>query len=117
MGTPRLWSYLQSYESTDDAQIDGHIVAVSSRVSGTVARVYVENTQFVKAGQLLAEIDPSDYDVAVEKARADLAQAQAQVRLARQDYAAAAANLDQSEATNVKAQKDAERSRCCSRPP
>ena len=109
LGTPRLWSYLQSYESTDDAQIDGHIVAVSSRVSGTVSRVYVENTQFVKAGQVLAEIDPSDYDVAMEKARADLAQAQAQVRSARQDYAAAAANLDQSEATNVKAQKDAQR--------
>jgi membrane fusion protein, multidrug efflux system len=109
LATPRLWSYLQSYEYTDDAQIDGHIVAVSSRVSGTVSRVYVENTRFVKAGQLLAEIDPSDYDVAVEKARADLAQAQAQVRSVRQDYEAAVANLDQSEATNVKAQKDAER--------
>ncbi len=109
LGTPRLWSYLQSYEYTDDAQIDGHIVQVSSRVSGTVSHVYVENTQFVKAGQLLAEIDPRDYDVAVEKARADLAQAQAQVRSAHQDYAAAVANLHQSEATNVKAQKDAER--------
>ena len=82
LAAPRALRYLHSYESTDDAQIDGHIIDVSSRVSGTVSRVYVENTQFVKAGQLLAEIDSRDYDVAVDKARADLAQAQAQVRSA-----------------------------------
>ena len=109
LAAPRALRYLHSYESTDDAQIDGHIIDVSSRVSGTVTRVYVENTQFVKAGQLLAEIDSRDYGVAVEKARADLAQAQAQVRSARQDYEAALANVQQSEATNVKAQKDVER--------
>jgi membrane fusion protein, multidrug efflux system len=111
MSAPRVWHYLDSYESTDDAQIDGHIVPVSSRVSGTIARVYVENTQYVKAGQTLAEIDPRDYEVAVEKARADLAQAQAQVRSAHQDYEAALADLAQSEATNAKAQKDADRYR------
>jgi membrane fusion protein, multidrug efflux system len=109
VAAPRALRYLHSYESTDDAQIDGHIIDVSSRVSGTVSRVYVENTQFVKAGQLLAEIDSRDYDVAVDKARADLAQAQAQVRSARQDHEAALANVQQSEATNVKAQKDVQR--------
>jgi len=111
LSAPRLWRYMHSYESTDDAQIDGHIVAISSRVAGTVSRVLVENTQFVKAGQILAEIDPRDSDVAVEKARADLDQAQAQVRSARQDYEAGLANLQQSEATNLKAQRDAERYR------
>ncbi len=109
LAAPRALRYLHSYESTDDAQIDGHIIDVSSRVSGTVSRVYVENTQFVKAGQLLAEIDSRDYDVAVDKARADLAQAQAQVRSARQDHEAALANVQQSEATNIKAQKDVQR--------
>ena len=110
-GGPRVLRYLGSYQSTDDAQIDGHIAPISSRVSGTVLRVYVENTQFVKAGQPLADIDPRDFQVAVEKARGDLAQAQAEVKSASQDYAAATASLAQSEATNVKAQRDAARYR------
>jgi membrane fusion protein (multidrug efflux system) len=74
-----------------------------------VLRVYVENTQFVKAGQPIADIDSRDFQVAVEKARADLAQAQ--VKSAKQDYAAATASLAQSEATNAKAQRDAARYR------
>ena len=70
------WRYLSSYEDTDDAQVDGHIIAVSSRINGTIARVYVVDTQPVREGQLLADIEPSDYVVAVEGARAKLAQAQ-----------------------------------------
>src|ERR1700732_1829938 len=53
-----LWRYLQSYQSTDDAQIDGHVHAISSRISGSVARVLVDDNQTVKKGQLLVEIDP-----------------------------------------------------------
>jgi membrane fusion protein, multidrug efflux system len=105
----RYLSYLASYESTDDAQIDGHIHAISSRIEGTIIHVYVDNTQEVRAGQPLAEIDPHDYEVAAEKARADLAQAQAQVELARRDADAAAAKLKQSQATDTKAQSDAAR--------
>ncbi len=107
----RYWAYLALYESTDDAQIDGHIHAISSRIEGTVVRVYAENTHEVRAGQTLAEIDPHDYEVAVEKARADLSQAAAQVELARRDAEAAAAKLKQSEATDTKAASDAERYR------
>jgi membrane fusion protein (multidrug efflux system) len=107
----RYWAYLASYESTDDAQIDGHIHAVSSRIEGTVIHVFVDNTQEVRAGQPLVEIDPHDYEVAAEKARADLAQARAQVELARRDADAAAAKLKQSEATDTKAASDAERYR------
>src|ERR1700689_2997954 len=77
------WRYLSSYEDTDDAQVDGHIIAVSSRINGTIVGVYVVDTQPVRAGQLLADIDPSDYVVAVEGARARLGQAQAQVESAK----------------------------------
>jgi membrane fusion protein (multidrug efflux system) len=75
-----LLQYLHTFESTDDAQVDGHINAVTTRMDGTLARIYVEDNQMVRAGQLLADIDPRDFQVAVEQARAALAQAQAQVR-------------------------------------
>ena len=71
--SPFAWNYLQSYESTDDAQIDGHIDPLSSRINGTVIRVHAENNDRVKAGELLVEIDPRDYQVAVENAAANLA--------------------------------------------
>jgi membrane fusion protein (multidrug efflux system) len=64
-------------EDTDDAQVDGNLYQVSSRVSGQVIKVYVDDNQQVQAGQILAEIDPKDYQVALEQAQANLAQAQA----------------------------------------
>jgi membrane fusion protein (multidrug efflux system) len=75
-----FWNYSQTFESTDDAFIDGHTNYISPRISGTISNVLVVENQFVKAGQMLAEIDPSDYQVAYERARADVAQAQAQIR-------------------------------------
>jgi membrane fusion protein (multidrug efflux system) len=65
-------------EDTDDAQVDGNLYQVSSRITGHVAKVYVDDNQTVQAGQLLAEIDPTDYQVALEQAQADLASMQAQ---------------------------------------
>ena len=70
-----LWQYFGSYESTDDAQIDGHVYPVSARVSGTIKAVYVEENQQVKAGQLVAEIDPADYQTALDDAQAAVAEA------------------------------------------
>jgi membrane fusion protein, multidrug efflux system len=64
-------------EDTDDAQVDGNLYQVSSRVSGQVLKVYVEENQKVEAGAPLLEIDPRDYQVAVEQAEANLASAQA----------------------------------------
>jgi membrane fusion protein (multidrug efflux system) len=64
-------------EDTDDAQIDGNLYQVSSRVTGQVIKVYVDDNQQVQAGQLLAEIDPKDYQVALEQALANLASANA----------------------------------------
>jgi membrane fusion protein (multidrug efflux system) len=64
-------------QTTDDAQIDGHITQVSSRVGGTVVKMNVQDNQLVKAGDVLVELDPRDYQVAVDRAKAELADAQA----------------------------------------
>ncbi len=75
-----LWRYFGSYESTDDAQVDVHLYPVSPRVSGYVIKVNVNDNQYVEKGTVLVEIDPRDYEVAVSKARADLANAEATAR-------------------------------------
>lgn len=64
-------------ESTDDAQVDGDLYQVSSRVTGQVIKVYVDDNQKVQAGQVIAEIDPKDYLVALEQAQANLASSEA----------------------------------------
>jgi membrane fusion protein (multidrug efflux system) len=105
----RFWQYLQSYVSTSDAEIEANIAPISSRIEGTVTHVYVHNTETVKAGELLVTLDPRDYRVAVEKARADLAQAKAQAQSAKSDYTAALATFNEAEANDVKARSDARR--------
>src|SRR6202790_2737662 len=77
-----LWRYLASYESTDDAQIDGHVNSGGARVSGHVLKLNVEDNQYVEKGTVLVEIDPADYEVAVAQARAEYADAQAQAAAA-----------------------------------
>ena len=77
-----LWRYFGSYESTDDAQVDGHLNAISARISGHVEKLLVDDNQYVQAGTPLAEIDPSDYQVAVERARAAYANALANLQAA-----------------------------------
>jgi membrane fusion protein (multidrug efflux system) len=79
------WSQLQKVESTDDAQIDGHIVSISPRITGHVLQVLVEDEQVVKKGDVLVKLDPKDYEVAVEKARADLQDAAASLDSSRTD--------------------------------
>ncbi len=66
-----LWRYFNSYESTDDAQIDGHLNPVSARVSGHIEKLLVNDNQYVQAGAPLAQIDPRDYEVLVARAKAD----------------------------------------------
>src|SRR3984957_11016547 len=72
-----LWRYLGSYESTDDAQADVHLYPVSARISGYVAKVNVDDNQWVEKGAVLVEIDPKDYEVAVAQAQANLTNAEA----------------------------------------
>jgi len=72
-----LWRYLNSYESTDDAEADVHLYPVSARVGGYVVKVNVDDNQWVQQGTVLVEIDPKDYEVAVAQAQASLASAEA----------------------------------------
>ena len=65
-------------EDTDDAQVDGNLYQVSARVAGQVTHVYVNEEQLVKAGQPIADVDPSDYQVSLEQAEANLANARAE---------------------------------------
>jgi membrane fusion protein (multidrug efflux system) len=77
IGGAFIWHYYSIRESTDDAQVDGHINPISPRVTGTVVHVLHDDNEVVQAGTLLVELDPKDYEVAVDRARADLANAQA----------------------------------------
>jgi membrane fusion protein, multidrug efflux system len=72
-----VWRYMATRESTDDAQIDGHIAPIASRVGGTISEVQVSDNQAVAAGAVLVRIDPRDYQIALRRAEAELADAQA----------------------------------------
>jgi membrane fusion protein, multidrug efflux system len=71
--------YARQYEDTDDAEIDGNLHSISTRVPGTVLSVEVEDNQTVSQGDLLLELDPADLDVSIAQAQAQVAQAQAEL--------------------------------------
>jgi len=115
-------TYFAYRESTDDAQIDGHINPIAAKVSGQVVSLNVEDNQFVKAGALIVQIDPRDYAVALEKAKADLAAAQSAAEAAHTQVPItstttssqvnlADAGLAQAEAFKAAAQKDVDTAR------
>ena len=117
-----IWWRSTFSESTDDAQVNGHLIQVSSRVAGQVAKVYVDENQVVKAGDVIAELDPSDYKVAVENAEAALASAEANAAAANvnvpittvntgSNLNAADANVSGSHASVVQAQEQLEAAR------
>jgi membrane fusion protein, multidrug efflux system len=78
-----VWRYYATHESTDDAQIDGDIFPISSRINGHVVAVGIHNNEFVKKGTVLVRIDPTDYQVALERAQADYAVAMARAQASR----------------------------------
>lgn len=80
-----LWRYFTSYESTDDAQIDGHLHPVSARVGGHVLKLLITDNQYVQIGQPLLQVDPKDYQVLVERAQAEYDNAVAAARAAGVD--------------------------------
>ena len=102
------WKHLAGRESTDDAQIEGHIHPVAARVGGTVTRVDVNENRFVNAGDVLVQLDPADYQTAVQRARADLAAAVAGAAGSETDVPITSANttsvLQQSGASVAEAQ-------------
>src|SRR5271167_3330086 len=86
--------YLTSYEDTDDAQIDGHLNSISARVSGHVVKLLVEDNQYVQMGTPLVEIDPRDYEIALERAKADYSDAVAQADAAGVNVPITSVNTD-----------------------
>jgi len=80
-----LLIYYHNRESTDDAQVDGHITPVSSKIYGKVAEVLVDDNQAVKAGQVLVKIDARDYQAALDQAKAALALAESEAQSAGVD--------------------------------
>ncbi|HEY6802791.1 MAG TPA: efflux RND transporter periplasmic adaptor subunit [Pyrinomonadaceae bacterium] len=79
----RYWLHARSHETTDDAFIDAHVTAVSPKVGGYVTKVYIQSNQQVNKGDLLAEIDPRDFEAKLEQAKAALSAGQARLREAR----------------------------------
>jgi membrane fusion protein, multidrug efflux system len=88
-----LFLYYHDRESTDDAQIDGHITPIASKIYGKVASVLVDDNQSVKAGQVLVKIDPRDYQAAVDQAKAALDLAEGEARSAGVDVPRTAENV------------------------
>lgn len=86
IGAGLWWWHSTYYENTDDAQINGNLIQISSRIPGNVIAVDVGQNQFVKAGQVLVKLDPSDYETAVQQDEANLASAEA-------NYETASANM------------------------
>ena len=80
-----LFWYFHNRESTDDAQVDGHITPVAAKIYGRVAKVLVTDNQPVKAGDVLVQIDPADYQAALDQAKAALALAEGEARSAGVD--------------------------------
>ena len=109
------WRYASSHESTDDAFIDGHIIQISPKASGYVAKVYVDDNRQVKAGDLLVELDARDYEARLQQAKAALQaglarekESQTNISLTR---ATGAANIQQAAATVRQAHSAVESSR------
>ena len=87
------------YQSTDDAFVEGHIVSVAPRVSGPVVKLLIKDNQEVKKGDLLVEIDPNDYIVALEQKEAKLLEAKAQLTASHQ-------NIEENQTISSKTVKD-----------
>ena len=111
------YQFAKAHESTDDAQVEGDVFPILPRVGGPVLEVKVVDNQTVKKGEILATLDPADYQQRVNAAEAALVAAQAQVAAARAGVATAQANvrtaqtgIGVSEANQAKLQKDLKRS-------
>ena len=89
-----LFLYYHNRESTDDAQVDGHITPMASKVYGRVEQVLVDDNQEVKAGQVLVKVDPRDYQAAVDQAKAALALAESEAQSAGVDVPRTRENVE-----------------------
>jgi len=83
VGGVLFWWHSTFYEDTDDAQVNGHLIQISSRIAGQVIKVNVDENQSVKKGDVLVEVDPKDFQVAVQQAEANLQSAEANYEAAK----------------------------------
>jgi membrane fusion protein (multidrug efflux system) len=97
-GTAYYTRLVAPYESTDDAFIDGHVVGITPQVSGRVTAIHVDDNQTVHKGDLLVELDPTDYQVALEQARGAEAAAKGKLEQARAGVDAAASAVAEAQA-------------------
>ena len=111
-----IWLIARQYVSTDDAYIDGHVTQVSPRAAAQVLVLHVSDNQLVHAGDLLVELDPTDYNVALDQAKAQLisakarlSQAQAQTETAKATVAEAGAGVEAARVQQDNAAKDLKR--------
>lgn len=100
-----IWFYTRNRVSTDDAQVDGHLVPVSSRIYGTVEKVLVEDNQAVKTGDPLVVVDPRDIQARSGQGKAALAQALAQVEGAKADLERAGVAYQQASSSDLETAK------------
>ncbi len=104
----RYWQYASTHESADDAYTTNHIHQIGSRINGTVQRVLVDDNVRVKAGQVLVELDPRDYEVSLREAQANLSSAEAAVTQAEAQLQVAKANVGQAQGSEASAQANAD---------
>lgn len=116
LGAVLYWLHARQYVSTDDAYIDGHVTPISPQVPALVRALYINDNQLVHKGELLLELDPTDYQVALEQARAQavaatgrLAQAQTQVQAAKASVAQDTAQIDAAQVARDNATRDLQR--------
>jgi len=102
-----IWRHTRDHVTTDDAYVDGIPQLVSPQVAGRVEHVLVDDNQDVKAGQLLVELDASDYQAKVDQARATLAQSQAQLAEAQAQQTVYDAQVEESKANLATAEANA----------
>ena len=79
IGSFLYWLHARHYEDTDDAQIDGNLSPIGTRIDGTVVKVYVQNNQMVRVGDPLVDLDPRDNQVKADQVQAQLVQARSQL--------------------------------------
>jgi len=97
------------YESTDDAFIEGHVTPIAPQVAGRVIQVLVRDNQFVNAGDVLVQIEPSDYEAKLEQVRANLASARSRLGEARAQLTVDQAKVDQEKANVMSTEAEAKR--------
>jgi membrane fusion protein (multidrug efflux system) len=100
------WLVASHYENTDNAYVQGNVIQITPQIGGTVMAINADDTDFVKAGQPLVQLDPADAKVALEQAEAALAQAVRQVRTLYANNGSLAAQVSLRQADIVKAQSD-----------